>query len=130
MSTVYLKYITWNDGTQQWDTSSTHTFACLDFDSYHLKDIISGITIRQVRYVHKIATRKKWIVKIGANVLFDTTEWTWIVTFFNAGRWLVSEDGITWIEVTLEADELVQLRTAGNKNLKGTEFELIQKNPD
>jgi len=129
MSTVYLKYITWNDGTQQWDTSAAHSFSCLDFDEYDIKDIIVGKTLRQVNYVHKNAEKSKWIVVIGANVLYDNTEWAWIQTFFNAERWMISDDNITFTEVVLEADVLEKERTGGHKNLRKISFELIQKNP-
>jgi len=129
MATIYLKYIVWNDVTKVWDTSAAHSFSCLELDSNDIKDIDAGQTLRQIKWVHKKGERKKWLIKIGANVLYDNTEFNWLVTFFNSGRWELSEDNITYVEVVLEADEMPKSRTANHKLLRNVEFELIQKNP-
>ena len=128
MATVYLKYTTWNSGTNVWNAfSSAKSFNCLEFYSNKQKDIISGKTIRQSMFVHQLGKRKFWNIVIGADVLYSTTNWNWLVTFFEAHRWQLSEDNITFYEVIMEDDVMPLAFSAGNKYLKKSSFKLTQK---
>jgi len=132
MATVYLKYITWNDGTQQWDTSAKHSFKCLDFDDVKIAEKITGKTIRQIMFSHQKATRKKYVVIIGSDVLYTVAEMTWIKTFWDAQRWRLSTDDFVAhdIEITIPEEELQKGRTAGHKDLPKVSIEMFQKEPD
>ena len=124
---IYLKYINWNDTTKVWDTSSAHSFKCLDIEEYDIKSLNKGTTVRQIKYSNKLSTRSKWNITIGADVLYNDTEWNWLVTFFKADRWELSTDGLTYTEVVNESEELVKERTANHKKLRKTTLVLIQK---
>jgi len=131
MTTIYLKYTTWNSSTNAWNAfSAAKSFVCLEAWSNKQKDIITGKTKRGSIYVHQLGKRKFWNISIGADVLSSTTNWSWLLTCFEAHRWQISEDNVNWIEVVWE-DEIMPLAfSGGNKYLKKSSFKLTQKDKE
>jgi hypothetical protein len=131
MATIYLKYTTWNKATSSWNAwSSSLSFSCLDLDKKSIQHKISGETLRKVMYSNSLAQRKKWIVVIGADVLYSTTEMGNVESFWDAQRWKLSEDNwSTEYEVVIPEEELQKARTANHKGLPKVTIEMFQKNP-
>jgi len=129
MTTIYLKYATWNGTIWVW--SSAKSFVCLDYDYIKQSKVITGWTARDIMYANHISKRKKYIVTIGANELYNTTNNTWVETFFDAQRWKLSEVvGFSpEVEVVIMKEELEKARSGGHKGLPKITLELFQKNP-
>lgn len=128
MSKIYLKYANWNDTTSTWDWSSSISMNALKIIEKNISKRITGTTIRQIEYSSTLANKKKWSVVIGADILFNDSQYNNLISFWNGNRWKISLDNwVSEYEVVIPEGELPTEFIKNHKKLRKVTLEITQK---
>jgi hypothetical protein len=103
MVTIYLKYGTYSGSTLTY--SSASSFSALAATKRITRQIVINDTLRKNKTINKVFTRTYYDVKVGANVLSNSTNLTFFETFYKADAWQLSLDGTTYFNVVFDDEE-------------------------